>query len=150
MASTPSRRTALRTAGAGAASIVVVGAVASCGTTTDSASSTPATGGAGQSGAAASSAGGASPVKKADIPVGGGKVVGQVVVTQPVAGTFKAFSAVCTHQGCLVTAVSSGQIMCPCHGSSFDAATGAVVSGPARSPLPAKTVTVAGDTLTLG
>ena len=84
-------------------------------------------------------------MKKADIPVGGGKVIGKVVVTQPSAGTFKAFSAVCTHQGCTVSKVENSKIICSCHNSVFDAATGAVVSGPASSPLPAKSVTVSGD-----
>ena len=57
-------------------------------------------------------------IAKADIPVGGGKVFDalKVVVTQPTAGDYKAFSAVCTHQGCTVNGVSNGVITCPCHG----------------------------------
>ena len=72
-----------------------------------------------------------------DVPVGGGKVYEQqrVVVTQPVQGTFHAFSAICTHQGCTVTAVDEGTIKCPCHGSRFDTSDGSVVRGPAREPL---------------
>ena len=70
-------------------------------------------------------------IAKADIPVGGGKVFDalKVVVTQPTAGDFKAFSAICTHQGCTVNGVSNGVITCPCHGSTFDIATGAVDAG---------------------
>lgn len=87
----------------------------------------------------------------ADIPVGGGEVFADqnVVVTQPQAGTFKAFSAVCTHQGCTVSKVASGTIDCPCHGSKFAIADGSVVNGPASSPLEERQVTVAGDRIQL-
>ena len=80
----------------------------------------------------------------ADIPVGGGKVftAEKVVVTQPTAGEFKAFSAVCTHVGCLCNAVANGTINCPCHGSEFKITNGAVVTGPAPSPLPAKKIKI--------
>jgi Rieske Fe-S protein len=90
--------------------------------------------------------------KTADIPVGGGKIFEQakVVVTQPTAGTFKCFSAVCTHQGCLVTSVDSGTINCNCHGSKFAVADGSVTNGPAGSPLPAQQITVSGDAIQLG
>ena len=84
---------------------------------------------------------------KAQVPVGGGQVVGGAVVTQPAAGTFKAFTSVCTHQGCTVGDVSQNTIHCPCHGSEFDASTGAVLKGPARAPLAAKTVTESGSNL---
>lgn len=85
--------------------------------------------------------------KEADIPVGGGKVFesAKVVVTQPTEGDFKAFSAVCTHQGCTVTSVDGGTINCSCHGSSFDIATGDVKTGPATSGLPAKSVSLGAD-----
>ena len=76
-----------------------------------------------------------------DIPDGGGKVIGDVVLTRSGA-TVHAFSAVCTHQGCLVDKVSDGQIECPCHGSRFDASTGAVTSSPASKPLPSINVVV--------
>ena len=72
-----------------------------------------------------------------DIPVGGAVIfAGQrVVVSQPVAGSFKAFTAVCTHQGCLVSDVQGDTIVCACHGSKFKAADGSVVGGPAGRPL---------------
>jgi Rieske Fe-S protein len=90
-------------------------------------------------------------IGKATIPVGGGKVLAdqKVVVTQPTAGEFKAFTAVCTHQGCIVSNVSKGSINCACHGSSFDIATGAVKTGPATQPLAEKKVTVSGDGITV-
>ncbi len=83
----------------------------------------------------------------ADVPVGGGVVVenAKVVVTQPAEGDFKAFSAVCTHQGCLVTDVADDTISCPCHGSQFSATDGSVKGGPASAPLPTVAVTVEGD-----
>ena len=91
-------------------------------------------------------------VKAADVPVGGGTIVedARVVVTQPTAGQFKAFSATCTHQGCTVASVQNGVIACYCHNSQFSAADGSVVSGPASKGLTAKQVTVSGDTLTVG
>jgi nitrite reductase/ring-hydroxylating ferredoxin subunit len=86
-----------------------------------------------------------------DIPVGGGKIfeAQQVVVVQPVAGTFKAFSAICTHQGCVVGSVQNGKIVCPCHNSEFSATDGSVTQGPAMTALAAKTVSRSGDTLTV-
>ncbi|MFI8326094.1 Rieske (2Fe-2S) protein [Streptomyces sp. NPDC085529] len=86
-----------------------------------------------------------------EIPVGGGTVFAdrKVVVTQPTEGEFKAFSAVCTHQGCLVNKVADGTIDCPCHGSKYAIADGAVTAGPAPRPLPAERITVSGETITL-
>ena len=68
------------------------------------------------------------------MPVGGGIVLAaqDLVVTQPVAGTFKGFSATCTHQGCKVNEVAGGTINCPCHGSKFAVADGAPTAGPAK------------------
>jgi len=79
-----------------------------------------------------------------DIPVGGGAIytAAKVVVTQPASGQYKAFSAVCTHVGCIVNKVTNGTIDCPCHGSEFRITNGAVVTGPAPSPLPAKQIKV--------
>jgi nitrite reductase/ring-hydroxylating ferredoxin subunit len=68
-----------------------------------------------------------------DIPVGGGAI----------------FSAVCTHVGCLVNKVTSGTIDCPCHGSEFKITNGAVVAGPAPSPLPARQIKIVDDQVIL-
>jgi Rieske Fe-S protein len=86
----------------------------------------------------------------ADVPVGGGVILtdAQLVITQPKAGTFKAFSAICTHQGCTVSAVENGTINCPCHGSEFAITDGSVVAGPAPKPLPAKSIKVSGGSIT--
>ena len=79
-----------------------------------------------------------------EIPVGGGKIytAAKVVVTQPTRGQYKAFSAVCTHVGCLMSEVANGTIDCPCHGSEFKITTGAVVTGPAPAPLPRKQIKI--------
>lgn len=90
--------------------------------------------------------------KTTEIPVGGGKIFDaqKVVVTQPAAGQFKAFSAICTHMGCTVGSVSGGLIKCPCHGSQYSIQDGSVKGGPAPKALPAKQVTVTGDEITVG
>ncbi|HET7398446.1 MAG TPA: Rieske 2Fe-2S domain-containing protein [Intrasporangium sp.] len=153
------RRGVLRAAGAtgllvlGGSSLAACGGSSSPGTTAPaaSASSTPA--GAGSSAETTSSgAGGAGGgIPAASVPVGGGAVFTdqKVVVTQPVAGTFKAFDTTCPHKGCAVATVTDKQIHCPCHGSAFDIATGARVAGPAPKGLTAKSVTVSGDQLTV-
>ncbi|MEW1929350.1 Rieske 2Fe-2S domain-containing protein [Streptomyces sp. NPDC088360] len=90
--------------------------------------------------------------KTSDIPVGGGKVVKdkKVVVTQPEKGDFKAFSAVCTHSGCIVSEVSDGTINCACHGSKYRVADASVADGPAPRPLPPQNIKVTGNSITLG
>lgn len=70
------------------------------------------------------------------------------MVTQPKAGDFKAFSAVCTHAGCIVSSVGDGTINCACHGSRFSIDNGGVEHGPATKPLPAANITVKGDSIT--
>jgi Rieske Fe-S protein len=99
-------------------------------------------------GAAANAYGAAAPAaaddpvaQLTDVPSGGGLVVGDVVITRE-GDTVHAFSATCTHQGCIVSDVTDGEIHCPCHGSAFDANTGAVVTGPATRPLPVVAVEV--------
>jgi Rieske Fe-S protein len=89
----------------------------------------------------------------ADIPVGGSidaSIGGEpVLLAQPSAGQVVAYSAICTHQGCVVTAAGS-KFECPCHGSVFDAATGDVEVGPALEPLASVPVTVDGDRVIAG
>jgi Rieske Fe-S protein len=94
---------------------------------------------------------GATTLKSSEVPVNGGVVIAtdKVVITQPEAGVFKAFSSVCTHAGCSVTQVTNNEIHCPCHGSTFDAATGKVLGGPATAPLAKKVVADNRGTLTL-
>jgi Rieske Fe-S protein len=147
-------------AGAGLAGLA--GLVTACGTTGAPAASpaSPAakkkTGGmagsSGGSGSAGGSGGSAAALAATSaIPVGGGKIFSaeKVVVTQPATGHFRAFSAVCTHQGCLVDQVAGGTIDCPCHGSQFSIKNGSVVAGPAPRPLPGRPITVAGGKITL-
>ncbi|MFE7750310.1 Rieske (2Fe-2S) protein [Streptomyces sp. NPDC057428] len=125
------RRTVL---GAGAAALVT-----GCGSSGEGGG-----GGGGESSAPASD--GAELARTSDIPVGGGTIFKdrKIVVTQPKAGEFKAFSAVCTHAGCIVATVADGTIDCPCHGSRFGIEDGAVERGPATRPLPAERITVEG------
>ena len=111
----------------------------------------PGPGGPGPGGSAPAGPAAAALARLADIPVGGGRIfaVEKVVVTQPQAGVVKAFSAVCTHQGCSVTQVAGGTIKCACHGSAFRITDGSVAAGPATKPLPAAAVTLDGDTIKL-
>ena len=87
--------------------------------------------------------------KTADVPVGSGLIVDKVVVTQPVAGQFKGFSATCTHKGCTVDKIADGTIDCPCHGSKFNL-DGTVAHGPAQKPLEVQAIAVEGDSIVLG
>ena len=84
------------------------------------------------------------------VPVGGCFVNAdaKVVVTQPAEGDFKAFSAVCTHQGCIVESSSEGEIPCPCHLSRFSLEDGSPLSGPATAALAPVEITVDGDAIT--
>jgi len=86
-----------------------------------------------------------------DIEVGGGAIFAdaEVVITQPSEGEFKAFSAICTHSGCLVSSVSDGTINCACHGSTFSVETGEPESGPAPSALGEVKIAVTGDQISL-
>ncbi|UUU20552.1 Rieske (2Fe-2S) protein [Streptomyces sp. DSM 40750] len=151
-ASIPGRRTVM--AAAGVAGLAV--ALTACGSEDDaSSSSTPDSQAGGSASSEATSggdsAGGAEIAKTSDIPEGGGKIFESegVVVTQPEAGTYKAFSSTCTHRGCAVKSISDGVINCPCHNSNFSIADGSVQSGPATKALPAKKVSVSGESITL-
>jgi Rieske Fe-S protein len=124
-------------------------AVTSGGASTGSAS----TGGASTGGASTGSAPAASALTStSDVPNGGGKIIDgpNIVITQPQAGSFKAFTAVCTHQGCIVSTVSGGTINCPCHGSKFSIKDGSVVNGPATRPLAPIAIKVEGTSIVQG
>ncbi|WP_037066737.1 Rieske (2Fe-2S) protein [Pseudonocardia acaciae] len=144
------RRAALAAGGAASALIVTGCSTYSASGGGGSASSAPAANDAPAPDNAAAQ-GGATLGPASSVPVGGGKVFAdqKVVVTQPAAGQFKAFSAVCTHQGCTVNAVAGGTINCPCHGSKYKIADGSVANGPAKRPLDAKKVSADGGTLRL-
>lgn len=89
-------------------------------------------------------------VPTSEVPVGGGVILDEkkVVVTQPTAGEYKAFSSICTHQGCAVTKVEDEAIVCSCHMSLFAITDGSVVDGPADRALPEVAVAVEGDDVT--
>lgn len=145
--SPPCRRTVLR----GAAALGAVGltsALAGCGGGESAAVPSGPTGGAADP--AASGGGGRSVAlgPASAVPVGGGTIYkdAKVVVTQPTKGDFRAFTAVCTHTGCLVGEVTK-TIDCFCHGSSYSITDGSVVNPPAPAPLAAKQITVTGGTI---
>ncbi|SNQ48780.1 Rieske Fe-S protein [Frankia canadensis] len=105
--------------------------------------SAPAGSGGGGTGGGTGGGGGAAALaREADVAADSGVILGDLVLTRNAAGAVQGFSAVCTHQGCTVNAVSDGRIRCPCHGSAFDTRTGAPVAGPAKTPLPPVAVTV--------
>ncbi|HEX6956036.1 MAG TPA: Rieske (2Fe-2S) protein, partial [Agromyces sp.] len=121
-----SRRTALALGGTGAigGALILAGCAAGDG---GADSSTPG-GGDGSTAptTGAADAAGEEVAALADIPVGGSidaTIGGEpVLLAQPTEGEVVAYSAICTHQGCVVAAAGS-KFECPCHGSVFDAAT---------------------------
>lgn len=142
-----SRRAMLRGATVGGVALPLL---AACGGGSGSDSS----GGSSESSSGAGgSSGGSSAVQVAasEVPVGGGTILKEqkVVVTQPTKGEYKAFTAVCTHQGCTVGEVSGGEIICPCHGSHFSIKDGSATSGPAQAPLAEKKVSEKGSKLSV-
>jgi Rieske Fe-S protein len=145
MSAALSRRTVLRGSG-----VVVVGAVAGflLARRSDAARGTGTAAGANAYGPEPAST--ASKLASVDdISDGGGLVLDdQRVVLVRSGRDVRAFSAICTHQGCTVGGVSDGLITCPCHGSAFDAETGKVVTGPATRPLPPVQVEVADGVVT--
>ena len=143
-----SRRTLLACAGAAGAAALAGCARYNSNSGGLAGSSQPAAPASPRSGAAASS-GPAVLARTTDIPVGGGKVLAgqKIVITQPQAGSFDAFTAVCTHLGCIVGTVAGGTINCLCHGSKFSIANGSVVNGPASSPLAPVSIQVQGTSI---
>ena len=150
---TVDRRTVLRGAAIAGAAVAAAPVLAACGsdepaatdTATDTSpsadASTPKDGNGGSDAEVL--------VASAEVPEGGGIILDDqdIVVTQPTAGEFVAFSSICTHQGCPVSDVSNGTINCACHGSQFSVEDGSVVAGPAASPLPPVEVSVDGDSV---
>ena len=129
----PSRRALL--AGAG---VTCAAMLAGCTTDDASGTATSAPGNAATALAATS-----------QVPDGGGTIIDakRIVITQPQSGSFKAFSAICTHEGCFVASVSNGTINCPCHGSKFSIKDGSVVHGPATRSLPPIAINVEGTSI---
>jgi Rieske Fe-S protein len=165
-----SRRDVLRTAGIVALSGGAVLTLAACGAGGQAGDPVPTSAAPSSSAAAASPSASSAPsasespskaasskaasskpsgpnVATADVPVGGGVILSDAdyVVTQPTKGTYKAFSKICTHQGCKVGSVADGVIKCPCHGSEFSITDGSVKHPPASKPLPESATTVAGS-----
>ncbi|MEV0595257.1 Rieske (2Fe-2S) protein [Nonomuraea cavernae] len=136
-----SRRAVIAGVGAGGLAL----ALTACGADTDTPSNAAATGPA-EPGAAGGALG-----RTTDIPVGGGTVFKdrKIVVTQPTAGDFKAYTAICTHQGCTVASVANGLIECPCHGGKYKIEDGSVAGGPPKGPLAETAIKVEGDQITL-
>ena len=155
----PSRRAVLAGAGVTCAAMLAGCAThdannggftpAASGTATSVSGSAPA---AGDSAAAGSPPAANALAATSQVPDGGGKIIDgkNIVITQPHTGSFRAFSAICTHEGCIVSSVSSGTINCPCHGSKFSIKDGAVVKGPATTPLAAIAIKVEGTSIFQG
>lgn len=122
----------------------------STGTATSATAGASASAGSGSSAAAA----GAALAALADIKVGEAIAAtaadgSKIIISRPTETTVAGFSAICTHQGCAVSPAGK-QLNCPCHGSVFNATTGAVLSGPASRPLPAVKVAISGTNIVAG
>ena len=138
-----SRRAAVAAGAAGLAAV----ALAACGARDDDSPGDDATGPPGEDAGS-----GEVIARLADVPEGGGVSLDgpQVVLTRPQAREIRAFSSICTHEGCPVRSVSGGTVNCVCHGSSFAIEDGAVVTGPATRPLPPLESVVRGEDLLPG
>jgi Rieske Fe-S protein len=127
--------------------ILLPGVISACSSTPP----TPASSAIGQSAEPAPAA--STQIQQSQVPVGTAVVTSgspPYVVAQPSAGQFVAFSAACTHRGVTVNAGDGATLVCPAHGSQFNADTGAVLKGPAARPLAAVPVTAANGVLTIG
>ena len=81
-----------------------------------------------------------------DVPEGSARSVGNVAVFN-VSGHLRATQAKCPHQQGPLTEghVTGSAVTCPWHGSQFDVCSGAVLRGPAVTPLQTYTVVVEGE-----
>lgn len=152
----PTRRTVLTLGSAGAigGALALAGCAADAPSPTSSSSDVPPTvvedppTSTGPTAAPDAPALGGDVAALADVPVGGSidaTIDGEpALIAQPTAGQVVAFSAICTHQQCVVAAAGD-EFHCPCHGSMYDAATGDVIQGPALEPLTPIAVAVSGD-----
>ncbi len=142
------RRTVLTAGGL----VVAGGALAACGDSgSTTAAATAAAAPAATDGAVAATGAPTGAIATSAVPLFGGVIVPEppVVITQPSEGTYKAFTAICPHQGCLVGEVAENEIVCPCHGSLFSAVDGSVIQGPAEQGLTAASIAVQGDSIAL-
>lgn len=91
-------------------------------------------------------------VAVSSVPVGGALIQadGRYVVTQPTAGTFKAFTKTCPHAGCAVSKIHRDSVECTCHGTYFSLEDGSVISGPSAEGLAEVPVSLEGDSLLIG
>jgi Rieske Fe-S protein len=89
---------------------------------------------------------------ESEVPKGGAKLYQDqnVVVSRAKDGSLKAYSSLCTHAGCAINKLSGTTLVCPCHGSRFDAVTGKVTQSPAVAPLQELTVEVKGGRIVAG
>ena len=141
-----------RTVLAGSGIVLASLAVAACSSNASSAtSSAPAASPSDGSPVTDAAGGGSVLTPTSAVAVGSGVVISAppIVVTQPTAGHFNGFSAICPHQGCLVSSVENNEIICPCHGSRFSATDGSVINGPAEVGLSAAAVVVQGSNVVL-
>jgi cytochrome b6-f complex iron-sulfur subunit len=148
----PVTRRTLLAAGAGTAGVIALAACSSSSSDSSSDSSSGSSAGGGKSQApsgdssGSGSSGGTTLATLSSIKVGEAISVklpnGKPgIVARPTADTAVAFSAICTHQGCTVKPAGN-KLDCPCHGSVYNALTGAVINPPAPAPLPKVDVVV--------
>jgi len=127
---------------ASAVGVSAIAALSACSPEVSNLTSTPAP-------EAPSTAAPVAVAKTSDIPIGSGKkfdVEGvPILITQPRAGEFRGFSAVCTHAGFVMSNMANSEIKCDNHGAVYSADDGSVLSGPAPRALGKVTVTVEGD-----
>lgn len=135
----PSRRTVLRSGCVVCAGALATGALAACG-------------GDDPSDLVTTEADGSVRLPASAVEVGAAVYLSgvHVIVSQPTEGDYLAFDSTCPHQGCQVSMTGSeGELVCPCHDSAFDPASGDVLAGPATTGLTTMSVTVDGDDLVI-